>query len=392
VAVLLVAAIDWLTNDLNTAAFSWDFRYYIDMATRGLEPPLASPFAYRYVTPLLVHLMSLGLHTRVQSGFYILARVFAVAQLVGVFVLAYRHGKSERGAWVAMFVVAFSLFQVKYLLYDPFRPDVLAYPLLLLQVNFALDRKFWPLFIATLLGCQIREFNAIPLLAYGFVLLSEAPTKKPAARRAALLQAGSAGVALAAAMIIPRLLIPVAEDFQFVGFSRDGILRGVLAPFILSRDANFLYALIAYALPLFMLAGPRALARLARSATRSEQVFFGTYSGMVLAGGFFGGTDFQRFMTYLLPASALMTSRLVDESTDLHLMAILAAVFVFNRIWLPFPGTDLGSYLDFFSGFGTRFNMISVLRFAEWTLLVALGLGLRRALSPGRGRPLYPAA
>ena len=67
--------------------------------------------------------------------------------------------------------------------------------------------------------------------------------------------------------MLPRLLIPVAEDFQFVSFTRDGLLRAVLAPLILARDANFIYSLLAYALPVLMLASPRQL-RLVLSESR----------------------------------------------------------------------------------------------------------------------------
>ena len=96
-AALLVALLDWLTNSLDTARFSWDFRYYIDMARRGLVPPLASPFAYRYLTPLLVRMISLGLQVPVEAGFGFVARVAAVTQLLSVFALARWHAHSFRG-------------------------------------------------------------------------------------------------------------------------------------------------------------------------------------------------------------------------------------------------------------------------------------------------------
>ena len=59
--------------------------------------------------------------------------------------------------------------------------------------------------------------------------------------------------------MLPRLLIPVAEDFQFVSFSGTDCSGSALAPFILARDANFIYSLVAYALPVLMLASPRQL-------------------------------------------------------------------------------------------------------------------------------------
>ena len=113
---LLVAALDRLTNSIDTARFSWDFRYYIDMARRGLVPPLASPFAYRYLTPLLVRVIS-G-RCRFQWR-----RVLACWR-------EWRRSRSwsassfwrsgipgpSRGAWVAMLATAFSPLPVKFLL------------------------------------------------------------------------------------------------------------------------------------------------------------------------------------------------------------------------------------------------------------------------------------
>jgi hypothetical protein len=52
-ALLLVTTIDLLTNSIDIGRFDWDFRYYIDMAERGFGASLASPFAYRYLTPML---------------------------------------------------------------------------------------------------------------------------------------------------------------------------------------------------------------------------------------------------------------------------------------------------------------------------------------------------
>lgn len=391
-AVPLVGAIDQLTNQLDVTRFSWDFRYYLDMARRGMEPPLAGPFAYRYVTPLLARVISSALGTEAEAGFAVLARLGAIAQLFGVFLLARWYSKSQRGAWTAMLAVAFSLFQVKYLLFDEFRPDHLAYPLLLLQVYLALTGRFWPLWAVTLVGCQIREFNAIPLAAYVYGMILDGQGGSEAERRSVRLQVAVAAAGLALALIVPRVVIPISEDFQFVSFSRDGILRGLLAPLILARDANFLFALLAYALPVLLLAGPRTLGRIALGFKPFDRHFFGAYCAAVLVLGFLGGTDFHRFMTYLLPIMALLISVLAKQSSNLQLTLVLAAVFVFNKIWLPFPNADLDSFLDFFSGFGTRFNLASILRLLEWILLMAAGYGLRKAIASRRATPMGHSA
>ena len=94
------------------------------------------------------------------------ARAAAVTQLLSVF--RWRGGMRIRsaGAWLAMLVTAFSLYHVKFLLFDTFRPDHLAYPLILLQIYLAMTGRFWPLWVVTLISCQIREFNALPLVAF----------------------------------------------------------------------------------------------------------------------------------------------------------------------------------------------------------------------------------
>ena len=38
-----MALLDWLTNSLDTARFSWDFRYYIDMAEHGTGAAARQP-------------------------------------------------------------------------------------------------------------------------------------------------------------------------------------------------------------------------------------------------------------------------------------------------------------------------------------------------------------
>ncbi len=52
----IVLGLDLLTNAIDTKKYAWDFLYYIAMAKDGFKAqPLASPFAYRYLTPLIVN-------------------------------------------------------------------------------------------------------------------------------------------------------------------------------------------------------------------------------------------------------------------------------------------------------------------------------------------------
>jgi hypothetical protein len=385
VALFLVAVIDLLTNSIDTDRFSWDFRYYAAMAEHGLNGPLASPFAYRYLIPLLVRGLSLATGLSIGAGFTLIAYLGAFSQLLGVFLFTRWYTRSVRGAWLAMFVVAFSLFNVKFLIFDPFRPDHLAYPLILLQAYFALSGRFVPLVVATMIGSQIREFNVVPLVAYLYASVRGAGAPStPAERRRTIMELAISIGALGAALVLPRVLIPIVEDFQFASFSRDGVLRPLLAPFILARDANFIYSIAAYMLPVLALAGPREILQRAGSIARRDRIFFGTYVVLVVALSFLGGVDFFRFSTYLLLPQIVLLGLLTEKAPAARLGIMLASVFAFNRVWLPFPMSDQGAYLDFYGGFGTRFNDASVWRIAELIVLIGIGMLSRRFLKTDR--------
>jgi hypothetical protein len=380
-AFLLVAAIDLHTNSIDTARFSWDFRYYISIAEHGFGGELASPFAYRFITPLLAGWFAAALRLPVVEGFRLLAWFGAISQLLAVFTLTRWFTGSLRGAWVAMLATSFSLWNVKFLLFDVYRPDHLAYPLILLQSYWALTGKFRPLLISTLIGCQVREFNAIPLVAYIFVtlrLLDE--TTSASQRRKAVTESAASAVGLALALLIPRIVIPVAEDFQFASLTPDGILRSLLAPLILVRDANFAFSAIAFALPALMLGGPGAWRAALAGLRRRDRLFLVAYSTLVLILSFLGGTDFFRFMTYLLVPQALVLGILAKSASNALVGIVLFSSFVFNRMWAAFPMSDVEAYRDFYGGFGTRFNSASVKRLLECAAFVLIGAGSRRLL------------
>ena len=378
-AFLLAVLFDLSTNSLDTERFSWDFRYYVAMAEHGLTAPMASPFAYRFLTPMLAGALSRLFQMPTVGGFMALAYFGAVLQQLAVFLFTRWYTRSQRGAWFAMLATAFSLFNVKFLLFDPFRPDHLAYALILLQAYFALTRRFAALLLTTIAGCQIREFNVIPLLAYLCMSMTALlPSSDARSRRKAAVELLISLVGLAAALVLPRLLIPIEENFQFVSLSRDGMLRVVLAPFIPARDANFIYSLAAYLLPLLILASPGELVTAVRRIPPADRNFLGAYCAFVLIFSFLGGTDFYRFATYLLLPQSILAGTLAARRTKLTLLLVLAGVFIFNRLWLPFPMHDLESYLDFYGGSGTRFSAASGWRILELGALVGAGALFRR--------------
>jgi hypothetical protein len=162
------------------------------------------------------------------------------------------------------------------------------------------------------------------------------------------------------------------------------MLRPLLAPFIVARNANFIYSMAAYLLPVLALAGPREIFRTAGSIASRDRTFFGAYFVLVAALSFLGGVDFFRFSTYLLLPQIVLLGLLAEKAPAARLGIMLASVFAFNRVWLPFPMSDRGAYLDFYGGFGTRFNEASAWRLAELVALIGIGIWSRRFLKPDR--------
>jgi hypothetical protein len=372
-SAMLIAALDALTNTIDIQNFSWDFRYYIAMARDGFHAQqLASPFAYRYLPSLLVYGLTHTPGLSIENGFRAIAYVGAFAQLISVFLFTNWFTRSTKSAYVALIVTAFSLFNIKFLFFDVYRPDPLAYPLILLQTYFAFKRKFFPLLFTTLIALQVREFNLIPLIAYLFAF---APAKD---RRTFLKELVLSVLGLTLAIGLPRLLIPVNENYQFADLSADGLLRVLLAPLVLTRDLIFLYSLAAYALPTLMLVNLRNAKSILGSLNTETKSFLIVYTGLVLLFSFLGGTDFYRFSTYLFLPQAILLGFLSQTSSNLELAVMGIAVFIFNRLWLPFPTSDVGAYLDFYGAYATRFNAAAISRMIECVVFILVGFLVQR--------------
>ncbi len=369
----LIAGISVMTNSVDPYAFMSDIRYYIDMAEHGFSTVGASPFAYRYVTTLIVHGLVGLLGVSIEGGFRIVAYIGAFLQLVGVFLFTRWFTRSTKGAYVALLVTAFSLFNVKYLFFDVYRPDHLAYALILLQTYLAFKRKFVPLLLVTLVASQIREFNLIPLIAYLFAFWRDRE------RSIVLREAAVSVIGILLAIGLPRILIPVAENYQFADFSLVGLLRVLLAPLVLVRDVNFLYTVVAYLLPVLLLARLGDMKAVLQALSLEVRYFLAAYVGLVLAFSFVGGTDFFRFATFLFMPQAILLGLLVPRARVAEIVFMILVVFVFNRIWLPFPSR---SYIDLYGGYSTRFDTTSIMRLLECAGLLLLGLLVKRVYHP----------
>ncbi|MBI3172776.1 MAG: hypothetical protein HYZ25_03585 [Chloroflexi bacterium] len=374
-SIILISLLDLLTNHVDVTRFQWDFRYYIAMAQDGLNTPLlASPFVYRYATPLLVRMLT-GLGLSIEGGFTVIAYLGAFLQLTGIFAFTGWMTGSRKAAWIAMLVTGFSLFHVKFLLFDVFRPDHLAYAFILLATWLAAQRRFTPLLIVTLIASQFREFTIVPLIAY---LFSFARTES--ARHKLYAQVGLSILGLVLALGLPRLILPIEADFQFISLTPDGILRGVLAPFIITRDINFVYTLLSYLMPLWIAASIPQIQSAYRALSLEWRHFLTVYTGLVLLLSFFGGTDFPRFTTFLFIPQIILLGGLAEKTHGLVLAFMLAATAFFNLVWLPIPMDSMEAYRDFYGGYNGQVTIVTFWRILEMLVFVLFGWILRKRL------------
>jgi hypothetical protein len=374
---LIVLGLDLLTNSIDTHKNSWDFLYYIALAKDGFNAkPLASPFAYRYLTPFLVHGLSfLGLS--IEHGFEVVAYFGAITQLGGIFFFVYWLTRSRKGAYLAMGVTALSLYNVKFLIFDIYRPDHLAYSLILVQTVLAFKRKFLLLLLVTLIASQIREFNIIPLMAYLYMIMKDED------RNLFRSQAAISAILLLPAVWIPRILIPVTKNFQMIGFSTGSLVNLFLLPLIPAASLNFLFTIVAYLIPILFLADLHTLSAVYLKLPAYQQRYLLAYTILVLFLSFYGGTDFFRFATFLFLPQIILIGEIAPEISMIQMIWMLFPLFIFNRIWMAFPDWDVESYRDFYGGFLFRLNAATLYRYFECALILLLGLGLRKLRKHG---------
>lgn len=364
--------LDLLTNSLDTQKNAWDFVYYLGIAKDGFSAnPMASPFAYRYLTPLVVHRLFLA-GIPISIGFSLIAYLGGLAQLTGIFFFIKWLTRSSKGAYLAMAVTALSLFNIKFLLFDIYRPDHLAYSLILLQTYLAFKKKFFPLLIITIIASQIREFNIIPLAAYLFMAL------RAEKRSVFIQQTFISALCLTPAVILPRLLIPVTENYQIIGLSAEAIITTLVLPFIPSVDVNFIFSIVAYFLPLLFIANLRTIKTTFKSLPEEQRRYLTAYITLVLLLSFLGGTDFNRFATFLFLPQIILIGLLTPTISNLQIGLMLLSTFIFNRIWAHFPDWDVEKYRDFYGGFSLRLNISTLYRILECIGFITLGYFIRK--------------
>ena len=387
IALLAVIAIDLVTNDLNTTRYYWDFAIYFEMAEHGLDPgandSLWAPFVYRFATPLLAGALNdLFDFETVTDGFKIIAYVGAVAQLVAVFALAEHFGLRFWMAVIPVAVIALTLYNVKFLIFDESRPDHLAYPLMIAALLAIWRRKYGLATALSCVGLLVREFLIIPPIILLLVLALEFWRERSwrvVGQMAAVLAAVSLFV------IVQRVLIPIKGSGQFFDpvNNSDALTVLVNAPLSKRRLVNILLNFSGYMLPVLVLITPRR-ARAAWERLAGYRWLLGVYTALVLALTLYGGTDIWRFTTYqFVPLVIVLAVLLRGEIDRAEIVYMLAVTLVFNKILLDIPNW-IDQYLDFYGGYDIRVNLTTFHRFYEIGTYVLGAILLRGLLGLAR--------
>ena len=367
VSIAVVVLIDILTNGI-TKKLLFDSNIYIGMAEHGLAPELRiSPFIYRFVPPFLAGSIHRFTDLSIYKSFKVITYMGAISELLGVFLLVRHLTKSEKCAYIGMLSVAFSLYNSKYPLYDVYRPDILAYPIILISTWLAFKDCFFPLLLTTMIGLQFREFTIVPLLAYLAIKLQDEGSK------ISIRNVTISMICLFIAIGIPRLLIPAVEHAEAVQLSPKAMGQVIQLLSSWPRNINIVYIVLAYFLP-FLILYRRSQLKNALEEIPIEKIrYLAYYSGTVFLLLVIGGTDLDRFATYFFLPLAVLTGLLAKNRAFIKILLILTIQIIFNRIWLPFPVWDFDLIVNFYGGWSNVINTASLWRFAELIALAAIG-------------------
>jgi len=385
ISVLCAVVIDLFTNPPEFKQMPWDTRYYYLLAERGLNShDLIAPYVYRYLNPLLAHSLAGLFNISTYMALKAIAYLGAISQLFTIYLLMRYLGFRLRASLVAMLVTAFSMYNLKFLMFDVYRPDHLAYALMSLAVLALLSRHTVWCLVLSAIGLQTREYLVIPPLILAVFSLVE--VWRDRAQKWPLLRLVMVILVTGLAAVLPRLLIPVTESTQFVDPSNNpaSIMNLIDMPLDLKRDFNLLFTIAAYFLPLLLLARRDRIksvwTRLSKPIPGMRS-FLLIYTGLVFILTLYGGHDLGRYFTYAFIPQVILIDYLLDEHIRIEeIIYMFAVVIIFNRLWLPIPIWDFEKYLDFYGGYADRVNQVSLLRVVELLAYILGALVLRAAL------------
>lgn len=357
-----------------------DNLFYLDMATNGIvdNDKLASPFAYRTLTPVMANQLASMLSISIEQAFYGIAIVSAVAQLFLVFVLAKRFNAADSTALIAVSVVALSYYNLRFLIIDSLRPDHLAYPLMV--VVFLLVLSNWRLsaLVISLVAINIREFFLIPPVIIGLLYYQDYLRRR---KRSFLWLALLSFITPVIIFMLQRLLIRVVSAAGYLEPLRYDFIPVLLStPLNMAHNINVVLALAGYLLPLLLLITPERW-RAIRAGRRPVSLILTIYCLMVFGFTFYGGTDIGRFVTYLfIPMTVWLVLLLNEGIPAVETGYMLVTVAMYNRILIASPQTTR-DYIDFRAAFSDYLNESTWRFFAALIVIFAGMFVLRRIWS-----------
>jgi len=370
---LVVFVIDFFTNTLVIDNHDWDCKNYISIAKYGFKAfPLLSPFAYRFGTPFMASAINAMTGFSLYWCFKIIAYIGVIFQLFSLNLLISSVIKPNRCLYLVILITAFSIANVKAMLFDVYRADHLSYGIILIQCYVCWRRRYLILLILTIIGLQYREFTIVPLIAYIFCALKQDWMKFITFKYLVL-----TFFCLFFGIMVPRVLIPVTGSVQYIEFSLSGIKRAFTVLLNLKRDFNYIYSFLAYILPILMLASFIDLKKSFSSFSKDIRRFLGCYILFVMILTLFGGTDLIRFISYLFVPQCLILARIMTKKSFINVVLVLFMMSIFNRIWWFVPIWDYEKYLDFFGGYDSRLNLNSLCRALELIFFIAIGFLIR---------------
>ena len=362
-SITLVLLVDMLTNGV-TEKYLFDSNFYLGIAERGFETKLlVAPFIYRYATPLMAGSLHQFTGLSLYKSFKLITYIGLIGELFGIFLIVHNLARSQKSAYVGMVVVAFSMYNMKFLLFDVYRADTLAYAIILLCTWLALKRRFIPLLFVTILGLQVREFVAVPLLASLAIRLQHEGIRK------SLRDTVIALLGLFIAVGLPRMFIPIVANEQDV----QGIGQLLYSLSLWKRDVNLVYVCFAYFLPflIFFRSSKRQAMQHMLSAEQLHYLLY--YIGFVFLLIIVGGTDMERFASYFFLPMAVFVGLLVRNQPVTKIMIAIFLQFIFNRIWLLFPIWDYGLFANFYGGWSVVINTSTLWRYLEVFAYAVIG-------------------
>ena len=378
-SLAIILTIDLVTNAVTEfQGVSWDFTRYIDMAENGIRnnPNLVAPFAYRPLTPLLAGWLMRIFQFSSWKAFKLIAYSGAALNLLTLYWLLDRMGYKFKNILIVLEIISLQFFQIKFLMFDPFRPDHLVFALINLAYLVLMADLPFLLAAVVSLGLLVREFIVLPLAVYlaDFIKSKDSNFIKPLAV-----------FAMAVSVFVGiRRFIPVQASEAYFEINSAGVFIKSLTNVLMDwkRNINILFCLSGYTLPILMVFTPTRW-KSAWKELGNYRLWMIVHAGFTLVLVMIGGTDVGRFIVYLyLPTAMLLAAMLKNEKLRLlELLLVLTAVIIFNRIIWKVPTASVDAYRDFYGGYGSRINLQTDLRFFEIAGWIFICQGYRRLIT-----------